>query len=103
LNMNKQEAFDTACRGIIAQGKKSADETGSCLYRSKDGCKCAIGHLIPDEEYEPRMENKMIISYFTWIKSLNEIRKSENGELFLHELQRAHDKCYYDQIAKSRS
>jgi hypothetical protein len=52
----KQQIFDQVARAIIAQGKPSVDNT-QCLYRAPDGCKCAAGHLIPDDEYDPDMEN----------------------------------------------
>lgn len=29
---------------------------GKCMYRTSDGHKCAVGCLIPDEEYAPHME-----------------------------------------------
>jgi hypothetical protein len=39
------------------QGKPAIEGTigdtdGRCYYRTSDGSKCAIGHLIPDEEYQ---------------------------------------------------
>lgn len=39
------------------QNAKSQNEDGWCQYRSKDGNKCALGHLISDEAYDPSMEN----------------------------------------------
>lgn len=40
--------FDTAARGIISQGGKSANAIGECLYRGPDGRKCAAGWVISD-------------------------------------------------------
>ena len=37
------------------QGKPSFSD-GTCQYRAKDGCKCAVGHIIPDDYYLPEME-----------------------------------------------
>lgn len=48
-----QEAFDKACQSVIKQGCKSSESPidGSiCLYRGPNGLKCAIGHLINDEQ-----------------------------------------------------
>lgn len=60
-NPKYQEWFDTAARGIISQGKPSMGrdpitENEKCVYRSSDGCKCAIGWLIPDDKYDPSFE-----------------------------------------------
>jgi hypothetical protein len=52
-----QEAFDVSTRGIIAQGGP-AYEYGNCLYRTKDGKKCAFGQLIPDEYYRFNYERR---------------------------------------------
>ena len=57
--MNRQQFFDTAIAGIIAQGGPSIDDKGNCLYRAPDGCKCALGHLIADEDYDPDFEDKV--------------------------------------------
>lgn len=51
-----QELFEAAARGLHAQGKKSVDKKGSCLYRGPDGLKCGVGLLITDEEYKPEMD-----------------------------------------------
>lgn len=56
MTYTKQQIFDQVARAIIAQGKPSVDDT-HCLYRAPDGSKCAAGHLIPDDEYSPDMEN----------------------------------------------
>ena len=56
--MNKQEIFDTVVNHLRTQGRKSIDNNGYCKYRSAQGLKCAIGCLIPDDQYSPIMENK---------------------------------------------
>ena len=53
---DKQKFFDVAVDGIRRQGKRAVVE-GSCAYRTSDGCRCAVGHNIPDEEYSEDMEN----------------------------------------------
>lgn len=58
--MDKQEIFNKAIRALHAQPQKSYDEfTGTCFYRGPEGIKCAIGHLIPDEEYNPKFEGEI--------------------------------------------
>jgi hypothetical protein len=32
-------------------------KTGTCMYRSKNGLKCAAGHLIPDDKYSYDFED----------------------------------------------
>lgn len=54
--MSRQEIFDIVSSNLLMQGDKSLRESGGCAYRGKDGKKCAVGWLIPDEEYTPRME-----------------------------------------------
>lgn len=48
-----QEIFDKAARGIIKQRyKPSIDKYSRCCYRSKEGLRCAAGHLLTEEELE---------------------------------------------------
>jgi hypothetical protein len=88
-----QELFDTSVNALRKQGKKStySDNSGSvCQYRAPDGCKCAIGHLIPDDEYMPIMEGMDVHGIFRF---LNDKRKMEfvNNENLLYTLQNIHD------------
>lgn len=55
-----QNIFDTVVAAVIAQGARSQDEIGWCMYRGPNGLKCAAGHLIPDDRYDPRMEGNVI-------------------------------------------
>lgn len=56
--MTLQEQFDTAARGLLAQGRLSS-MNGVCKYRGPDERKCAVGFLIPDEMYNPEMDYGM--------------------------------------------
>lgn len=51
-----QELFDQAWRGLAAQGWQSSWSDGRCAYRGENGRRCAVGHLIHDDEYSPGME-----------------------------------------------
>lgn len=93
---NDQEAFDLATRHLLTQKQRSATpRPGSkdrCLYRAPDGCKCAVGALIPDDIYEPGMDDgdsgiDDVISRFPVIKELF-ANVSMN---LLAELQNIHD------------
>lgn len=55
--MSEQEIFDRAWRGLKGQGFEQAlSLTGACRYRSPTGGRCAVGHLVPDDVYDPNME-----------------------------------------------
>ncbi len=69
--MTPQEIFDTCAAHLLSQGKRSylskqqaknlnLDLANvSCAYRGENNCKCAIGILIPDNEYLEEMEGKI--------------------------------------------
>lgn len=91
--MNKQEIFDTVVRALRKQGQPSA-VPGHCLYRSvKEGkvLKCAAGHLIPDEEYDPSWEGKG--SHF--VPYLQQAFRDDVRWL-IRDLQSAHDQEMVD-------
>ena len=45
-----QEWFNTMVRGLAAQGWKQAiDAAGICAYRTSDGLRCAVGHLLDED------------------------------------------------------
>ena len=47
--MTRQEMFNKAWHGVIAQGGPSNNKAGTgCAYRGEDGKKCGVGHLIDD-------------------------------------------------------
>lgn len=99
--MTRQETFDKVVRAVIAQGRPSM-RGGACAYRGDDGCKCAAGHLIPDEKYDPVMEGATCTptegdpSYFSpTARMANRVatvlREEGHTPVFVRELQRAHD------------
>lgn len=60
--MNAQEILNTAYLGVAKQGKRAVtiaphNDGETCRYRTDDGLKCAFGMLIPDELYNPILEN----------------------------------------------
>ena len=57
MTYTKQEAFDTVAKHLFEQGERSMRGLRkTCAYRSGTGLKCAIGALIPDEMYNPKMD-----------------------------------------------
>lgn len=57
MSITQQETFDTVVRHLRTQGCKSIAD-GACMYRGPDGLKCAVGCLIPDDDYRPEMESQ---------------------------------------------
>lgn len=92
-NFDKQEAFNKAYLGLKAQGFQKSrppgtpETHGGCAYRGEGGMKCALGHLITDQEYRLSLEGKyarIAIKLLGWRLSGAEID-------FLARLQRCHD------------
>lgn len=55
--LDRQKTFDTMLAHLRQQGKPAVVHgTTSCRYRTSDGLKCAVGALIPDENYDPSIE-----------------------------------------------
>lgn len=50
------EIFNIVKEHLLDQDAKSMNSDNSCAYRNKTGLKCAIGVLIKDEFYHPRLE-----------------------------------------------
>lgn len=83
-----QEAFDKVCAHIKAQGHPSVSG-GICLYRNGPD-KCAIGVLIPDDEYSADLECKNAEDIADQVDALQGL-----DQTFLRRMQSAHD--YADQ------
>ncbi|MEN7527880.1 hypothetical protein [Cupriavidus sp. DL-D2] len=59
--MEAQVLFNTVAKHLMVQGRRAmANQGQTCAYRSADGCKCAVGVLIPDELYDVHMEGLSI-------------------------------------------
>lgn len=93
--MNKQEIFDTVYKALLEQGEPSVNN-GVCAYRGANGNKCAVGHMISDDLYDPEFEGfglelipEHIINHI--VGSVDEYEYVERTSL-LHKLQKAHDK-----------
>lgn len=59
--LTRQQAFNQVCEHLMQQGQRAvASNNVTCQYLATDGCKCAIGCLIPLDEYVPQMEGKNV-------------------------------------------
>lgn len=88
-----QEIFDQCKDHLLKQGRRADNFIGQCMYRSKEGLKCAIGCFISDEEYQPEMESNSI----EILCSLFCLNISLTRQQLLDALQQTHDNCEPDE------
>lgn len=103
INLTRQEMFNIAYLGLLAQNKKSeikCDRFSSCCYRlfqfNEPTLKCAIGMIIPDELYDPLFEDYPVSGLVEGYEEedlvhLADLFKLEDHD-FLSELQLIHDR-----------
>lgn len=88
----KQELFSKSVIGVYAQGKPSRDPvTLDCQYRGPDGLKCAVGHVMPDEVYNLRLEGHTVMNPAVVGAMGLEMSEDKDTLFMLLELQRLHD------------
>ena len=68
--LDRQKVFDTALKGIIQQGCLSLATEGNCAYRGKNNTRCAVGWLIPDNRYDPKIEGGSVVDRMTEIEEM---------------------------------
>lgn len=90
----QQKAFEDCVLFLLKQGKKSTNEFG-CGYRGDNETKCAIGFLIPDNEYSESFEGLNIIDIREGVWIIPSIEKYSTE--FLASLQNIHDSIYDDE------
>ncbi len=98
--MTRQEAFDKMATGLAGQNfRRSMNPDGKCAYRNPAGLKCAIGHLIPDEKYSPKMDS----SSMRFQEVLSVIGVTDIADrIFYEECQGAHDYADSPELMKER-
>lgn len=86
----KQETFDTVVAHLRKQGKPASNDDGTCMYRTTDGLKCAVGALIPDERYTAILED--YLPCIDGRHELNDLLNELGHDIVLaRELQGVHD------------
>ena len=72
MKLDNQTAFDRVYQHLVDQGRQAYVRHVGCKYRTENGLKCAIGALIPDELYSPKLEGGTLrdIIRFPEIKEL---------------------------------
>lgn len=100
--MTRQEIFDTVVinlrkQGRVSEGRVNDSEGVTCLYRNKEnGCRCAAGWLIPDEDYDPSFEGQTVrvgTGELGGLRVQNYFidKFGEENLKFIQELQTVHD------------
>lgn len=89
--MNNQEAFDKMVKHLRFQNATSKNDTGRCAYRGLFGRKCAVGALIPDEEYCTQFEDVIASTVVQKCSSLQGI-----DTWLLDRMQQIHDHAASD-------
>ena len=89
--LTEQAIFDQSVAGLSRQGRPSQamiEGRVACAYRGTGGRRCAVGLVITDAEYHPRMEGLKIIQV-----SLDGLlpRRLTRFLPLLEDLQAAHD------------
>lgn len=90
--MNNQLVLNTTFAAIIKQGRPAKDpDNDNCCYRTGT-LKCAVGHLIPDENYIPYFDTGggLDASSDIILEALDPQYGTPDVK-FLLELQRCHD------------
>ena len=59
----QQQTFDTVVAHLRKQGRKAANDTGTCLYRAPNGDRCAAGCLVADEDYIEEWEGNIVATF----------------------------------------
>lgn len=59
---SKQEVFDKVSGHLARQKVAAVDGDGDCALRAPQGLSCAVGCLIPDEDYDAGMECDSIVN-----------------------------------------
>ena len=116
--MSLQETFTTVATHLLTQRRRSIARLAgqaipSCAYRGEEGLRCAVGCLIPDEEYRPEFEGCKLFSIpldpvmdapMHSSRCLQQILLREGHDLgLLVELQAVHDRVRPDNWAMALS
>jgi len=126
LRAEAQELFNTVASHLLTQNARAERSIGiasggtiqitftfsssplitsRCVFRTEDGKKCAIGCLIPDDQYDPKMDADYgtdfpkVLDYLDKKSPLRE--KLERHTQMLRSLQVLHDQVPVDSWAEA--
>jgi hypothetical protein len=85
-----QSVYNQVRRHLLTQNARASQNGSvSCHYRTKTGLKCAVGCLIPDEDYTPALEGRSVQS--AEVRAVLGIPKYSPYTEMLADLQFVHD------------
>lgn len=104
--MDHQTTLEKVVRHMFKQGKPAQNQFGECVYRGPEGTMCAVGCLIPDDQYRPEMDLSTNLLEEPLGTSVSSVRKrfpdvpffaqmTNYDEEFLSKLQNIHDDIDY--------
>ena len=105
-----QTVFDKVVKHLLTQSRRSEGKRG-CAYHSEDGAMCAVGCLISDKAYDPKIEG-LSVYHLRVQENLAEsgVPTYNKMNILLIYLQYIHDKCpidlwktYLQNLAKQHS
>jgi hypothetical protein len=102
--VDRQAVYRRVRDHLLKQGRRSWDGGLGCLYRGPGGLKCAVGALIPDELYDPKIEHAAcdemrVIRVLRKIPGMEDVSNEDAG--FLRGLQSIHDRDDPDEWEES--
>jgi hypothetical protein len=93
--VSAQAIWERVANHLLQQGMASlSNETATCAYYGRDGLKCAIGILIPENEYTPTVEGQPILNLFDRYYCPPTLYKMRQFRELMCDLQRLHDKDF---------
>tara|TARA_B110000908_G_C9828683_1_gene260374 strand:+ start:44 stop:403 length:360 start_codon:yes stop_codon:yes gene_type:complete len=107
MSMTNKQIYTKVSKHLLKQGKRSEDGTGvagnNCVYRSSDGLMCAVGCLIPDDQYYSGLEGQdvnkgMVLDTLRGVIGTRWYTKACKIDL-LEKLQFIHDQVAVDRWA----
>jgi len=88
--MDRQEAFEKATKGILRQGAPAVSAGGlGCSYRTKEGLKCAIGQLLPENTPQEVWDAQCSVP--TFFAQYPDVARQFGDMIFYIDLQGVHD------------
>ncbi len=91
IKRSRQWLFTRSGRHLMWQGKRAAEAIGTCKYRVRNtNLSCAVGCLIPDSAYTPRMEGRTVAGSLGQLIALP--REGSPKYNLLVDLQHVHDR-----------
>lgn len=88
--MTKQETFDIVKAHLLTQMLQAKEgPKNACRYRTADGLKCAVGCLIPDNEYDVKIEGRALGSNAVIMEQCPSLKEHDFN--LLVRLQTLHD------------